>query len=98
MGNKQGELELCMQLQGYDLVAITETSWDNSHDWNVFMDGFVLFRMDRPGRQGSWTVLYMSEQLESMQICLGANKVQVQSQWVRTKGHANTGDLVVGVS
>lgn len=52
IGNKQGELEVCVQLQGYDLIAITETWWDSSHDWNMAMDVFVLFRKDRPGRQG----------------------------------------------
>ena len=31
-----------MQLQGYDLVAMTETWWDISHNWNVAMDSFVI--------------------------------------------------------
>jgi len=31
MGNKQEELEAIIQQDGYDLVAITETWWDNSH-------------------------------------------------------------------
>lgn len=30
MGNRHEELELCVQLQGYDLVGITETWWDGS--------------------------------------------------------------------
>jgi len=32
MGNKQEELEICVQLQGHDLIAITETWWDSLHD------------------------------------------------------------------
>ena len=31
----------------YDLVAITETWWDCSHDWSAEMDGYKLFRKDR---------------------------------------------------
>jgi len=33
------------------LVAITETWSDNSHDWHAVMDGYRLFRKDRPTRE-----------------------------------------------
>ena len=32
MGNKQDELELLVQQSKYDLMGITETWWDESHD------------------------------------------------------------------
>ena len=32
MGKKQEQLEATMLLEIYDLVAITETWWDESHD------------------------------------------------------------------
>lgn len=35
-----------MQLQGHDLIAITDTQWVNLHDWNA---GF--FRKDTLARQ-----------------------------------------------
>ena len=35
MGNKQEELETVVQLGSYDLIAIMETWWDESHDWNI---------------------------------------------------------------
>ncbi|PKU37911.1 zinc finger swim domain-containing protein 6- hypothetical protein [Limosa lapponica baueri] len=44
MGNKQEEVEICVWPQGHDLMAITETWWDSSHDWNAVMDGYVLYR------------------------------------------------------
>jgi len=47
MGNKQEELEAIVLLESYDLVAITETWWDESHDWNVALHGSSLFRRDR---------------------------------------------------
>jgi len=47
MGNKQEELEVVVLLESYDLIAITETWWDESHDWNVALDGYRLFRRDR---------------------------------------------------
>lgn len=50
MGNKQEKLEIHAREGDYDLVAITETWWDRSHDWNMVMDGCVLFRKDRPAR------------------------------------------------
>ncbi|PKU30367.1 rna-directed dna polymerase from mobile element jockey- hypothetical protein [Limosa lapponica baueri] len=43
------EVIICVQSQGHDLIAITETWWDRSQDWNAVMDGYVLFRKDRPG-------------------------------------------------
>jgi len=46
MGNKQ-ELETIMQLENYDLIAITETWWGKSHNWNTVIEGSKLFRRDR---------------------------------------------------
>jgi len=46
MGNKQEEMEATVLLKSYDLVAITETWWDKSHDWSVAIDGYGLFRRD----------------------------------------------------
>ena len=64
MGNKQ-ELEIRVWAGHYDLVAITETWWDSSHDWNVIMDGYVLFRKDR--QQG--VAFYMREQQQFIEYC-----------------------------
>uniref|UniRef100_A0A803XQR1 unspecific monooxygenase n=1 Tax=Meleagris gallopavo TaxID=9103 RepID=A0A803XQR1_MELGA len=58
MGNKQEELEFCVRSQGHDLIAITETWWDSLHDWNVVMEGYVLFRKDRLARRGGGVALY----------------------------------------
>jgi len=67
MGNKQEELEAIIQQNGYDLVAITETWWDNSHDWHAVTDGYRLFRKDRPTRRGGGVALYVREQLECIE-------------------------------
>jgi len=97
MGNKQEELEAIIQQDGYDLVAITETWWDHSHDWHAVMDGYRLFRKDRPTRRGGGVSLYVKEQLECIELGLGANEERVESLWVRIKGQAHTGDITVGV-
>jgi len=39
MGNKKEEMEAVVQQDRYDLVAITEAWWDDSHDWSTVMDG-----------------------------------------------------------
>ncbi|GAB0206526.1 hypothetical protein GRJ2_003118200 [Grus japonensis] len=96
MGNKQEELEASVQSQGQDLIAIAETWWDSSHDWNAVMDGYVLFRKDRPARRGGGVALYVREQLECIELCLGMDEERVESLWVRMKGQANMGDTVVG--
>ena len=47
MSNKKDELEVIVSQANYDLVAITETWWDHSHDWSAVIDGYKLFRRDR---------------------------------------------------
>lgn len=74
MGNKQEELETCVRAGDYDLVAVTETWWDSIHDWNVVMDGYVLFRKDRPARCGGGVALYVREQLQCIEYCPGATE------------------------
>ena len=63
-----------MRLQGHDLVAITETWWDSSRDWNAVMGGYTLFRKDRPIRRGGGVALYVREQLECIELCLEADE------------------------
>lgn len=43
MGNKQEELEAIVQQGNYDIVAITETWWEDSHEWSAVIDGFFFF-------------------------------------------------------
>ncbi|GAB0203831.1 mitochondrial enolase superfamily member 1 [Grus japonensis] len=58
MGNKQEELEAVAQQENYDIVAIMETWWDDSHNWSAAMDGYKLFRRDRQGRRGGGVALH----------------------------------------
>ena len=69
MENNQGELEVCVRLQGYDLIAITETWRDISHDQNVAMDGFVI--LVRTGQEGEVVeLLFMS--VSNWNLCSSA--------------------------
>ena len=52
MGNKQEELEAVVQLGKYDLIAIMETWWDKSHNWNLLIEDYRLVRRDRQGMRG----------------------------------------------
>ena len=61
MGNKQEELEAMTKQENYDVVAITETWWDVSHDWSMPIDGYKLFRRDRQGRRGSGVAPYVKD-------------------------------------
>lgn len=47
MDYKQEEPKDTAEQENYDIVAITETWWDKSHNWGAAMDGFKLFRGDR---------------------------------------------------
>jgi len=47
MSNRQEELETTVLLESRELVAITETWWDESRDWSVSNNGYSLFRRDK---------------------------------------------------
>ena len=76
MSNKQGELEAMMQHENCDIVAITETWWDASHDWSAAIDGYKLFRRDRQGRRDGGVALCVRECYESSEIKYNDNRVE----------------------
>ncbi|PKU26999.1 mitochondrial fission process protein 1 [Limosa lapponica baueri] len=94
MGNKQEELEAIVQQESYDVVAITEMWWDDSHDWSAALDGYKLFRRDRQGRKAGGVALYVRECYECQELNDGDNRVE--SLWVRIRGRVNKADIMVG--
>lgn len=38
-----------VQQENYDIIAITEIWWEDSHNWSAAMDDKELFRRDRQG-------------------------------------------------
>jgi len=97
MGNKQEELETVVQLGKYDLIAIMETWWDESHDWNTLIEDYRLFRRDRQGRRGGRVALYVRKWIDCEELCLRNSHDQVKSLWVKIKDWSSKGHLVVGV-
>ncbi|GAB0209703.1 hypothetical protein GRJ2_003436000 [Grus japonensis] len=91
MGNKQEELEAIVQLENYDIVAITET-WDDSQNWAAKMDGYKLFRRDRQGRRGGGVALYVKECFDCLELNDGDDKVECL--WVTIRGKAKKADMV----
>ncbi|KAK4823236.1 hypothetical protein QYF61_000096 [Mycteria americana] len=77
------------------LQTITETWWDDSHNWSAAMDGYKLFRRDRRGRRGGGVALYVRECLDSLEVNDGDDRVECL--WMRIRGKANKADIVVGV-
>ena len=63
MGNKQEELEAIVCSESYDIVAITETWWNDSHSWSALMEGYQLFKRDRLGRKGGGVALHIKKRL-----------------------------------
>jgi len=95
MGNKQEELEAILQQDSCDLVAITETWWDDSHDWSAAMDGYKLFRRDRRGRRGGGVALYVRVCFDCIELDDCNDKVKCL--WVKMRGKANKADILLGV-
>ncbi|RMC15011.1 hypothetical protein DUI87_07190 [Hirundo rustica rustica] len=57
-----------VQQQSYDVVAITETWWDDSHGWSTALNGYKLFRTDRQGRRGGGVALYINQTFDTVGI------------------------------
>lgn len=38
VGGEQEELEATWQLESYNLITISETSWEGPHNWNAAID------------------------------------------------------------
>ncbi|KAK4832671.1 LOW QUALITY PROTEIN: hypothetical protein QYF61_024967 [Mycteria americana] len=95
MGNIQEELEAIVHLENYDVIAITETWWDDSHNWSAAMEGYKLFRRDRQGRRGSGVALYVREYFDCLEPDDGDERVECS--WVRIRGKANKADIMVEV-
>ncbi|KAK4829098.1 hypothetical protein QYF61_002049 [Mycteria americana] len=89
MGNKQEELETCACLQGYDLIDIMDMWWDGSYDWSFGMEGYRLFRKGRQGRRGGGVALYVTDQLECMELCLGMDGEPTKSLWEKKEDPGN---------
>ncbi|PKU42731.1 adaptin ear-binding coat-associated protein 1 [Limosa lapponica baueri] len=95
MGNKQEELEAIVQQENYDIVAITETWWEDLHNWSAAIDGYQLFRRGRQGRRGGGVALYVRDIFECLELTNGNDRVECL--WVKIKGKANKADIMVGV-
>jgi len=94
-GNKQEELEAILEQDGYDLISITETWWDDSHNWSTEMDGYKLFRRDRRGKRGGGLVLCVRDCFNCIERN-GCND-KVECLWVKMRGKYNMADILLGV-
>ena len=61
------------------------------------LGGYRLFRSGRPGWQGVGVALYVREQQECLELCLGTGDEPAESSWMRVKGQTNVGDIGVDV-
>lgn len=68
MGSRHDKSEICVQLQSYNLVRITETWWDGSHDWSTVTEKYRPYKKDKKTRRES--CIYMRKQLECMKLFL----------------------------
>ena len=97
MANKQEELEIVAQLGKCDLITITETWWDESHNWDTLIEDYSLFRRARWGRRGGGVALYVRKWIDCEELCLRNSHNQVESLWVKVKDWSSKGHLVARV-
>jgi len=61
--------EFKLRASKYDIVGVVET-WasDKIFDAELAMEGFCLYRKDRPGRVGGGLVLYINDNIQSTEV------------------------------
>ncbi|RMC10397.1 hypothetical protein DUI87_13201 [Hirundo rustica rustica] len=84
-----------VQQQSYDVVAITEMWWDDSHSWSTALDGYKLFRRGRTGRRCAGVVLYIKKAFNTIGIETNADGIEYL--WIRIKGKAKKVDILLRV-
>lgn len=94
--SKHQELELHDQAESYDIIGITETLWDNSHDWMITMDGYMLFHKDKQGRKGGITVS-VKETLEYIEGNHSDCGSPIKCLGIKIRGVISKGDLRVSI-
>jgi len=77
-------------------VALTETWWDESHDWSAAIDGHRMFRRDRRGKRGGGIALHINKCIEHKELSLRSSHKQVESLQVRIRDRGNKRNLAVG--
>ena len=76
---KQEEMEATVLLENHNIVAITETWWDDSHDWRVAIDGYKLFSRNRQGRRGGSVSIYIRKGIKCEELSLMNSHEQVKA-------------------
>jgi len=71
--NKQEKLEPTVLLKNNDIVAVSETWQDDSHD------SFKLLIRDRQGRRGLGVAIYLRKGIECEELSLKNSHEQVKS-------------------
>lgn len=93
-GNTQNSLEICVQFQGCDIVCITETLSDDSHNCND-MAGYWFLRKNWLLRQEECAFLCVREQLGFMDMCLQEDVKLPESLLFRIKERTSLGNVTV---
>ncbi|PKU44404.1 rna-directed dna polymerase from mobile element jockey-like [Limosa lapponica baueri] len=78
--------------ENYDIVTITETWWDDPYNWSAVLDGYKLFRRDRPRRRGSGVALLARECFDYLELHYGDKRVECL--WVKIRGKAKKADIM----
>lgn len=70
----------------YDLVAVTETWQDESHDWSVVINGYILLRREgSKGRRGRGVDFYTYMGINYEELFIKKSHEQVESLWVKIR-------------
>ena len=88
-------VEVLVCSQSYDVIGISKTWWNESHDWSAGMKSCGIFKRDRQSRWGGEVAPYVRERIDC--TVLTDKEDVVVSIWLSIRGMENKADDIVGV-
>lgn len=78
MGSKQEELEAIVQQEGFDVVTVTETWWDDCHHGSSAMAGYKPVLID----QVPWNSVLKGKEVQEGWMCFKKELLNIQERTV----------------
>lgn len=93
MGSKQEELEALVRQKNDNVVAITETQWNDSHKCSATLDDCKLFRRNRQGRRRDEVAMYVREGFDCTELSEGDDRLSMGENQGQQGRHPGEGVL-----
>ena len=79
------------------MIGITETWWNDSHDWNTTIEGYKLIEKNRENKKVGRVAVYVKNTHSCTEMQEEESGCPIESIWINLVVAKNKRNLVVGV-